>query len=444
MFFSASSGPDSAVSLTSKASVVPAISSSKSTLAHSGSDAFGSLTSPAAVTSSSTVQAGSPNGSSRNMVVIAVPVAVGAGLVVIFVLLFWWWKRRRSVRGSYQRRIRPNDPEMSHFSSDAEESLDEPKHAPDEHGMSASSVPDLASTVPEQHQLQSPPVNVETEPRIQPGLAPKSPSTASFSPPATFVCPPPYRKLDRRSDSPSILLADAIEPLDVTKSPKSCGPVKRPVSAQPTSSLKRHRSSSRSDDDWPLPSTYGTPTPETDRSDSPPQRGPEGGKSEWSQARPYLPHPASMVRLGRGDGIVGPSSPPPTSRHGPAQASVNSSEPDPLRQSPFDDDSTDNKISKYSISTQDQGRPSSMLNVGEGRHINEDGISEMSVSSPPSHRNSRLHHRGSDEVSAVSSFTERREEEEEEEEGVVVVVDLHGSSVRRPSAATATPERDDA
>ena len=74
-------------------------------------------------------------------------------------------------------------------------------------------------------------------------------------------------------------------------------------------------------------------------------------------------------------------------------------------QSPFDDKANDS-ASDYSFSTQDIRPRSSMLTVPEAKKINDDGISEMSVSLRGSNRQSRLHHRASDEISVVSSLGE--------------------------------------
>jgi len=73
-----------------------------------------------------------------------------------------------------------------------------------------------------------------------------------------------------------------------------------------------------------------------------------------------------------------------------------------------------------------------MLSVPEGKQINDDGISEMSVSSNRSDRKSHLNHRASDEISVVSSLND-----------IDDVVGPHEAGTgRRRSLVTALPDVD--
>ncbi len=354
-----------------------------------------SSTSPAAVIAPPTTQNGSSHGSSRNIGVIAAPVAVGAGLVPLLVLFFCWWKRRRSFRGQYHHGNRSNDTEMSNLSADARESSHEAKAAPDQRQVGASSVPEMPLTGPERAETKALPVESTFVPGILPGLAPRSPAGTSF------VSPPPYRTNDGRADSPSVLMPDPIEPLDVTRSPNIAGSARRPVSARRQSASKRHASVSAEDVEWPLPSPFKDLSPKEDIPSVPPLEATEGRKSASPNAGP-----PSKIRPDRGEGMVGPSSSILAQSGAQRHSSPNPSERHLSTHSPFDDDNANVSESDYSVSIQDNHHRSSMLEMFEGRQINDDGISEMSVSSRSSNRKSHLNHRASDEISVVSSLDE--------------------------------------
>lgn len=105
-------------------------------------------------------------------------------------------------------------------------------------------------------------------------------------------------------------------------------------------------------------------------------------------------------------GVAGPSGIRPVFDRPTSPTSPTMSERNRSTQSPFDDENATESASEYSVSVQDKRRRSSMLDVPEERHINDDGISEMSVSSRVINRKSSLNHRTSDEISVVSSLND--------------------------------------
>ena len=90
-------------------------------------------------------------------------------------------------------------------------------------------------------------------------------------------------------------------------------------------------------------------------------------------------------------------------------------------------------MSECGISTRDKRYRGSALNVPGGKHINDDGISEMSVSLGGSNRRSHLNPRVSGEISVVSSLNDNDD-----------VGGLHEARAGRQSLITALPDIDDA
>jgi hypothetical protein len=348
-----------------------------------------------------TTSAGSSNRSSNNIASIAAPAAVGAVLVPIIALFFWWWKRRSSFRNAYNRRNRSNDTEMSNLGESAQGSSQEPKKAIVEHGHDgAGTVTFTRSRTPEQGEIKAWPVDSTFTAGILPGLASSSPTGNSFA------SPPPYFKGEGRSDSPSHYLADSNEPRAVTSSEKVEEPARRPVSSHRQSSSKRHGSVRGADIDWPLPSPFRDLNANQEVQGIPPVLIVEGVRPGSSKQQPSEPMPSPMTTLEQREFVSGPASPSPVFSRPNRRPSPKPSERSVSRQSPFGDEHADDSESEYSVSVRDKRPRSSMLSVPEGKQINDDGISEMSVSSNRSNRKSRLNHRASDELSVVSSLND--------------------------------------
>jgi hypothetical protein len=407
---------------------IPTISSSPDVpssfpMATAGSSISATTSSQAAIATSppaqnSSCSGSSCNASSPNIALIAAPIVVGAGLVPVFLFFFCWWKRRRAFRGAYHQRNRSSDTEMSNMSNDAHQSSHEPKFLPRERGMSASFLPTLPSIRQEPSEGKTSPVESTFAPGILPGITPSSPSGSSYS------SPPPYRRSDRRSDSPSVLLPEPVEPLDVTRAAKAERNTRRPPSLQRHPSSKRHGSVTADDIDWPLPSPFRDLSPKEDVPEVPTLRaiGVERQASLLKEPADWpLPAPPALARSDRR--ATGSSSSWRQSHHSSHRES-GTRQP---TESPFDDNADDNS-SEYSVPVGAEYRPSSMLNVPEQKHINDDGISEMTVSSTESNRKSRLHERELDEISDVSSLNEADE-----------VPSLHEAKLVRRSMSPASP-----
>lgn len=132
----------------------------------------------------------------------------------------------------------------------------------------------------------------------------------------------------------------------------------------------------------------------------------EDDKAEESKGSPGPPPALEKISSDGGESQEEPFGPLPViakhSRHGSRGKKGHRLS----GQSPFDDDTNDS-ASEYSVPSQEKQRQSAMLEVPEGRKVNEDGISEMTVSSSRgnSHRQ-RLNQRASDEISVVSALEE--------------------------------------
>jgi hypothetical protein len=131
-----------------------------------------------------------------------------------------------------------------------------------------------------------------------------------------------------------------------------------------------------------------------------------GGKIRFSKAAPPRSVQPPVMQSDRGEGVAGPSTPRPESSSQRRPGSVDGSERNQANRSPFDDENAANSASEYSASIQDKRRQSSMLDIPDAKNVNDDGISEMSISSGGSDRKSHLNQRASDEISVVSSLEE--------------------------------------
>jgi hypothetical protein len=289
------------------------------------------------------------------------------------------------------------------MSGDAQESSHEPKTLPRQPDLDAGYPPPIRKTAYDQGEPKVLlPVESTFEPETLPGLGPRLPLGSSFP------SPPAYIRKVRRSESPIMPSPEPTEPLDVTKSPKSMGSAGGPDNVQRQSNSKRHAAVSPEDIEWPLPSTFSDLGPKGDPHDSPNLGAGGAAKREKSKAKP--PEPASPARGqgDRGQGSAGPSSPKPMTVR-----SQRYSPPHPgLRQRPAEspfDDNADDSASEYSVGTHEKGQWGSKLKPPEAKQINDDGISEMSVSSRRSNRNSWLNRRASDEISVVSSLDENED-----------------------------------
>ena len=374
-----------------------------------------------------TTDAGSSSRSSNNIASIAAPAAVGAVLVPIIALFFWWWKRRSSFGNAYNRRNRSNDTEMSNLGGYAQGPSLEPKKASDEQGNDgAGTVTFTRSRTPEQGEIKAWPVEPTFAAGILPGLASRSPTGTSFA------SPPPYFKGEGRSDSPTHYLVDSIEPRAVTSSEKVEEPARRPISAHRQSSSKRHSSVRGADMDWPLPSPFRDLNSKAEVQGTPPVLIVEGVRPGSSKKQSSEPMPPPMTNPDHREGGSGPTSPSPVLSRPTRRPSPKPSIRSSSRQSPFGDEHADDSESEYSVSVRDKRPRSSMLSVPEGKQINDDGISEMSVSSNRSDRKSHLNHRASDEISVVSSLND-----------IDDVVGPHEAGTgRRRSLVTALPDVD--
>ncbi|ERF69058.1 hypothetical protein EPUS_01014 [Endocarpon pusillum Z07020] len=264
--------------------------------------------------------------------------------------------------------------------------------------MAATFERERPSTMPGQTEPIISHVESTFPPGVLPGLASRSPiGTPSAS-------PPPYHMKDGRSDSPTTRLPEAIEPLDVTRSQIIAEPGRKPTNAYHQSISSGRVRTSDEDLDWPLPSPFRDQSPKKEAPNTPSLVTVRKSRPPSSNSESPWPLPSPPTSLGRGEALAGSSSPGPVLSRGARQASPSASERNLSRQSPFDDANASDSASEYSVSIRDKRPRSSMLNVPEEKHINDDGISEMSASSHGSNRRSRLNQRASDEISAVSSL----------------------------------------
>jgi hypothetical protein len=158
----------------------------------------------------------------------------------------------------------------------------------------------------------------------------------------------------------------------------------------------------------------------------------EVGRSESSETQPSRHLSSLGIRSKREEGVTGPSSLRPMLSNPAAPASPTASERKLSTPSPFDDENGHDSTSDYSVSVQDKRPRSSMLHVPGGRQVNDDGISEMSISSQGSNRKSRLNQRASDEISRVSSLNENDD-----------FGNIQDARVDRGSSVYALPQIDD-
>jgi hypothetical protein len=290
---------------------------------------------------------------------------------------------------------------MSNLGGSVQGSSQEPKKAIVEHGNDGAGIATFTrSRTPEQGEVKAWPVDSTFGAGILPGLAPRSPASNSFA------APPPYFNSEGRSGSPTHYLGDAIEPRAITSSEKVEEPARRPMSAHRQSSSKRHGSVRDTDMDWPLPSPFRDLNAKGEGQGAPPVLIVEGVRPGSSRKQSSEPVPPPMPKLNRGEGVSGPPNPSPVLGRPTRRPSPQPSVQSVSRQSPFGDEHADDSESEYSVSVQDKRPRSSMLSVPEGKQINDDGISEMSVSSNRSNRKSHLNHRASDEISVVSSLND--------------------------------------
>ena len=301
-----------------------------------------------------TVQADPSGGAYRNVAIIAAPVAIGTVLVLMLLLFFCWYRRRNSLPGAYHRSNLSDDTEMSNMSNDGQV---EPKAVPQQGELNSTYLPSTPPRFEETSERKAWSVESTFAPGTLPGLDQHSRKDNPLR------SNPPPRNPDRQSGAPSIVLPDPIEPLDVTRPAKIAQVNRRPVSAHWQTTVGEEIA-------WPLP-------PQTMRRD-------------------------------RGKGIAGPSGPRPLVSSSAVPFVPNGTEHRVASPSPFDDKENDS-ASEYSVTIPDNRPRNSMLTVPERRQINDDGISEMSVSSRPSNRQSHLNHRTSDEISVVSSIGEHDE-----------------------------------
>jgi hypothetical protein len=303
----------------------------------------------------------------------------------------------------------------------------EPKKATEERGIGAGTISLIRSKTPEQAEIKAWPVESTFAAGILPGLAPRSPTGTSFA------SPPPYFQEERRSDSPTHHLTDPIEPRE-TSSEKVEEPARRPASSHRQSSSKRHGSVRGAEIDWPLPSPFRDLSAKKEGYSAPPLLTVEGVRPGSSKTQSSEPLPTPTTDLDLREDVSGPSIPTPMFSRPNGQPSPNGSERNLSRQSPFGDEHADDSESEYSVSVREKRPRSSMLIVPEGKQINDDGISEMSVSSIRSNRKSRLNQRASDEISVVSSLNDIDDVGGPHEAGVG----------RRRSLVTALPDIDNA
>lgn len=210
----------------------------------------------------------------------------------------------------------------------------------------------------------------------------------------------------------------------MTKSPRFLGPGQRPISPRPESLAKYHPPTGSQIIDWPLRSLDGLPNSEVDKRSRRRLGAAKDGSFNSSVAVSHRPEPSIRRHKDCADESVGSSSLMPILRSVSGKASPRASEPDLSRPSLFGDDNSRDCVSVYSVSSQEKGRQSSMVNLHTGRQLNDDGISEMSISSRGTHWNSQLQPQTMGEISAVSSLNESS---------------IQGLTISRGSSTTALP-----